>query len=67
MSTILQGRPGVPCERERGQNAVGEELTLDDDVTVLAEGRALHGEGGRGPSAGLRSEEEREHWETGEI
>ena len=35
--------------------------TLDDDVTVLAKGRALHGEGGRGPSAGLRSEEEREH------
>ena len=28
-------------------------LTLDDDVPVLAKGRALHGEGLRGPGAGL--------------
>ncbi len=28
--------------------------TLDDDVAVLAKGRALHGEGGRSPSIGLR-------------
>lgn len=32
---------------------IGEAHTLDDDVTVFAEGRALHGEGGRGTSAGL--------------
>jgi hypothetical protein len=28
-------------------------LTFDDDVPVLAKGRALHGEGLRGPGAGL--------------
>ena len=30
-----------------------ETLTLDDDVAVLAKGRALHGEGVRGPGRGL--------------
>ena len=29
------------------------ERTLDDDVAVLAKGRALHGEGERGTGAGL--------------
>ena len=35
------------------------ERTLDDDVTVLAQGRALHGEGGRSPSRGLHRREVR--------
>ena len=59
MSTILQGRPGVPCERERGPMFLSDALTLDDDVTVFAEGRALHGVGRGGPGAGLEDGEER--------
>ena len=65
MSTILQGRPGDIMSEIPGGRCSGR--TLDHDVAVFAQSRALHGEGGRGPSAGLRSEEEREHWETGEI
>ena len=63
-------RDGESRSSKSAEDSVGiqrKTLTLDDDVTVLAKGRALHGEGGRGPSAGLRSEEEREHWEEGEI
>ena len=40
-----------------GHAGWGVERTLDDDVTVLAESRALHGEGGRSPSAGLEKTE----------
>ena len=56
MSTILQGRPGgdvscllVCCGRIR---------TLDHDVAVFAQSRALHGEGERGPGAGLYAVDE---------
>jgi hypothetical protein len=34
--------------------------TLDDDVTVLAKSRALHGEGEGGPSTGLEHGSENE-------
>lgn len=39
-------------ERRRARRGC-EGLTLDNDVTVLAKGRALHGEGERGPGGGL--------------
>ena len=42
-----------------GHAGWGVERTLDDDVTVLAQGRALHGEGGRSPSRGLHTREVR--------
>ena len=35
------------------RSKVENDRTFDDDVPVLAEGRALHGEGGGGPSIGL--------------
>jgi hypothetical protein len=34
--------------------------TLDDDVTILAKSRALHGEGEGGPSTGLERSSENE-------
>ena len=58
MSTILQGRPGVRVSVKSGWKSGGkEERTLDDDVTVLAKGGALHGEGRGGPSRGLEGGE----------
>ena len=55
MSTILQGRPIANLVQFRLIAVrICSERTLDDDVTVLAEGRALHGEGERGARRGLR-------------
>ena len=53
MSTILQGRPGAASGFALLSRDGNEILTLDDDVAVLAKGRALHGESVRGPGRGL--------------
>ena len=68
MSTILQGRPEAASGFALLSRDGNEILTLDDDVAVLAKGRALHGEGGGSPSAGLGrrgSEDERGGAEEG--
>ena len=53
MSTILQGRPEAASGFELLSRDGNEILTLDDDVAVLAKGRALHGEREGSPRARL--------------
>ena len=45
----------VRCRHRR----LRETRTLHDDVPVLAKGRALHGEGERGPGIGLEASRDR--------
>ena len=60
MSTILQGRPEMAKIRtfDKRLEIQRSELTLDDNVTVLSKGRALHREGQRSTRGGLRWKDE---------
>ena len=54
ISTILQGRPTSDPSQHLCFPPLQTTLrTLDDDVTVLAQGRALHGEGQGSAGIGL--------------
>ena len=72
MSTILQGRPNVHSAHKKSSSGFRQKYphTFNDDVTVLAECRALHGEGQGGPGTGLengRDEKRNEKGERGEM
>ena len=57
MSTILQGRPSVHRAHLKSSSSSPQKSshTLNDDVAVLAECRALHGVSGGGPSISLKN------------
>ena len=58
MSTILQGRPAYNLRINNTQPSGHKDRTFNDDVSVLAQSRALHREGEGGTRCGLGSRKE---------